>query len=127
MGGQIVDATLVAAPRQRTTTAEKEQIKAGKSASQIWPDNPAKAAEKDGDARWTGKTSRPRERDTAKRTLPALAIPVFGTKSPLAIDRRCGFIRSFAVTDAARHDGALLRDLVRSDNTASDVWADTAY
>jgi hypothetical protein len=31
------------------------------------------------------------------------------------------------VTDAARHDGALLPDLIDKDNTASDVWADTAY
>ncbi len=127
MGGQIADATLVAAPRQRTTAAEKEQIKAGKSAVEIWPDDPAKAAQKDGDARWTVKTSRPREENTAKRVRPALAIPVFGDKSHLAIDRRFGFIRSFAVTDAARHDGALLRELVRTDNTASEVWADTAY
>jgi transposase, IS5 family len=31
------------------------------------------------------------------------------------------------VTDAARHDGALLPELIDTDNTASDVWADTAY
>lgn len=123
MGGQIVDATLVAAPRQRNTAAEKEQIKAGKSAAEIWPDDPAKAAQKDVDAGWTVKTSRPREGTTAERVL---AIPVFGSKSHLTIDRRFGFIRSFAVTDAARHEGALLRELVRSDNTASEVWADTA-
>ena len=44
MGGQIVDATLVAAPKQRNTAAEKEAIKAGKSAAEIWPGQPAKAA-----------------------------------------------------------------------------------
>ena len=32
------------------------------------------------------------------------------------------------MTDAAAHDGARLREgLVDQDNTASDVWADTAY
>jgi len=31
------------------------------------------------------------------------------------------------VTDAARHDGAPLPDLIDKKNTASDVWADTAY
>lgn len=31
MGGQIVDATLVGAPKQRNTAAEKDAIKAGKS------------------------------------------------------------------------------------------------
>ena len=70
------------------------------------------------------KTSRPRQGSTAERVL---AIPVFGYKSHLTIDRRFGFIRSFEVTNAARHEGALLRELVGSDTTASDVWADTAY
>ncbi len=51
MGGQIVDATLVAALKQRNTKAEKEAIKAGKTAAEIWPDEPARAAQKDTDAR----------------------------------------------------------------------------
>lgn len=55
MGGQIADATLVAAPKQRDTAPEKDAIKAGKSASEIWPDKPARAAQKDKDARWTLK------------------------------------------------------------------------
>jgi len=45
----------------------------------------------------------------------------------IVIDRRFGFIRSFAVTDSAKHDGKVLRTIVTTDNTASDVWADTAY
>jgi hypothetical protein len=52
MAGQIVDATLVAAPRQRNTEAEKARIKAGEKAGDIWPDKPAKARQKDTDARW---------------------------------------------------------------------------
>ena len=32
-----------------------------------------------------------------------------------------------AATDASRHDGAQLPNLVDKTNTASDVWADTAY
>ena len=52
MGGQIVDATLVQAPRQRMTQEEKDQARAGKTAAQIWPDKPAKAAQKDTQARW---------------------------------------------------------------------------
>ena len=31
------------------------------------------------------------------------------------------------VTDAARYDGALLPQLIDRNNTAGDVWADTAY
>ena len=53
MSGQIVDASLVPAPKQRNTDAEKEAIKAGKTAREIWPDEPNKAAQKDTDARWT--------------------------------------------------------------------------
>src|SRR5919106_1376877 len=55
MAGQIVDATLVAAPRQRNTDAEKAAIKAGKRADEIWPEKAGKAREKDVDARREGK------------------------------------------------------------------------
>lgn len=58
MAGQIVDATLVAAPRQRNPEAEKVRIKAGEGADEIWPDKPAKARQKDVDARWTMKFSK---------------------------------------------------------------------
>ena len=126
MGGQIVDASLVSAPRQCNTKGEKAAIKAGKSAREIWPDAPATAAQKDTDARWTVKIGRPRDKST-ERSVPELAIPVFGYKSHIAIDRRFGFIRTFEITDAARHDGKVLRQIVTTDNTASDVWADTAY
>jgi transposase, IS5 family len=45
----------------------------------------------------------------------------------IGIDRRHGLIRRWTVTDAARHDGALLPELIDTDNTAGKVWADTAY
>jgi hypothetical protein len=51
--GQIVDAALAAAPKQRNTEAEKDAIKA----DEIRPDEPAPAAQKDTDARWTLKFS----------------------------------------------------------------------
>jgi transposase, IS5 family len=35
--------------------------------------------------------------------------------------------RAKTCSTAARHDGALLFALIDKDNTASDVWADTAY
>ena len=53
MSGQIVDASLVPAPKQRNTDLEKKAVKAGKSAAEIWPDKPNKAGQKDVDARWT--------------------------------------------------------------------------
>jgi len=41
MGGQIIDATLVAAPRQRNSDGEKAAIKAGEIPL-AWKDKPAK-------------------------------------------------------------------------------------
>lgn len=127
MGGQIVDASLVAAPRQRNTEEEKAAIKAGKTADEIWPDEPAKAAQKDTDARWTVKSSKGKPKpDGAMQS--DLTIPEFGYKTHIGIDVAHGFIRRQKVTDAAAHDGARLREgLVDPTNTASGVWADTAY
>jgi transposase, IS5 family len=57
-----------------------------------------------------------------------IAIPVFGYKSHISIDRRHGIIRRQTVTDAAAYDGARLREgLIDPNNTASGVWADSAY
>ena len=58
MSGQILDASLIPAPRQHLDDGEKAAIKDGESAAEIWPDQPAKAAQKDVDARWTVKHSR---------------------------------------------------------------------
>jgi transposase len=55
MSEQIVDASLVPAPKQRNSQGEREAIKSGLSASEIWPDDKNKAAQKDADARWTLK------------------------------------------------------------------------
>jgi IS5 family transposase len=119
MGGPIVDASLVAAPRQRNTQEEKEAIKAGKTANEIWPDDPAKAAQKDTDARWAVKTSKGKAKIDGT-VQSDLAIPEFGYKTHVTIDVEHGFIRRPKVTDAAAHDGARLREgLVDPTNTAS--------
>jgi len=127
MSGQIVDASLVPAPKQRNTEGEQQAIKSGESAAQIWPDEKNKAAQKDTDARWTlkiGGKIRYREDGTP---LPMIALPVFGYKSHISIDRRYGFIRAMAVTSASTADGRLLKQVVSTDNTGSEVWADSAY
>ena len=139
-GGQIVDASLVAAPRQRNTDGEKAQIKEGRSAAEIWPDKPAKARQKDVDGRWTVKYSKAKVRaDGTKPHSPLslgpmaqqwliIAIPVYGYKSHVSIDRMHGSIRRQTVTDAARHDGGQLREgLIARSNTSRSVWADSAY
>lgn len=127
MSGQIIDASIIAAPRQRNTDAEKAALKEGRI-PEAWAAKPAKLAQKDRDARWTLKRAKAR---TAKadgtRAKVEIAIPVFGYKTHVSIDRRHGFVRRFAVTNAAAHDGAQLANVLDLANTASEVWADTAY
>ena len=78
MGGQIVDATLIFAPKQRIPDDEKGAIKAGEREFGPWPGWPAKAAQKDTDARWTVKTGQRRKAAAVQRRIPDIAIPVFG-------------------------------------------------
>lgn len=127
MSGQIVDASLVPAPKQRNTDAEKEAIKAGKSAKEIWPNEPNRAAQKDVDARWTLKIGGKVRYRRDGKPPPQIALPVFGYKSHISIDRRFGFIRAATVTSAAGADGRQLNHVVTTDNTSSSVWADSAY
>ena len=56
-----------------------------------------------------------------------IAIPSFGYKDHVSIDQRFGFIRKAGVTHGARQDGSQLREVVTTNNTASDVWTDIAY
>jgi IS5 family transposase len=127
MSGQIVDATLVAAPKQRNTEDEKKAIKEGRI-PQGWAKNPAKLRHKDRDARWTVKFSKAKERPDGTKPLVDIAIPTFGYQNHISIDRSFGFIRRWSATDAAAYEGARLREgLLDKTNTAASVWADTAY
>lgn len=125
--GQIIDATLVPAPKQRNSAAEREAIKAGKQAEEIWPEQPKKAAHKDVDARWTVKIGGNVRHRPDGTPLPQIATPVFGYKSHISIDRRYRFIRRAMVTSAATPDGRQLKHLVSTDNRSRKVWADSAY
>jgi transposase, IS5 family len=126
MSGQIVDASLVTAPKQRNTDGEKKAIKEGRL-PEDWKANPAKLRQKDRDARWTLVFGKARLREDGSRHAD-IAIPVFGYKSHASIDRRHGFIRKWDVTDASRHDGRMLRrGLLDGTNTGTTIWADSAY
>ena len=131
-GGQIIHATIIQAPR----AAQKPRRKSG---DQGWRGPrglegqalQAKLAQKDGDARWTVKYSKAKQ-STETPTSAAtkqhdIAIPMFGYNNHAGIDRTHGFIRGWTVTSASTHDGAQLRNVVTKDNTASTVWADSAY
>jgi len=127
MGGQIVDATVVEARRPRLSKGEKETLRDG-GVPADW--SPARRAQIDTEGRWTikrGRKRRPPPGEAAQRVPDAIAVPMFGYKNHITIDRAHGFVRRFTVTDAARHDGSQLGALVESDNLAASVWADTAY
>jgi Transposase DDE domain len=125
MSGQIIDASIVAAPKQRNTDGEKRGIKEGRIPAD-WANHPAKLRQKDRDARGTVKYTKAKPSEDGALRVD-LAIPAFGYKNHIGIDRRHRLIRRWTVTDAARHDGALLPELIDRHNTAGDVWADTAY
>jgi transposase, IS5 family len=127
MSGQIVDASLIAAPRQRNTQEEKKAIKEGRIPDG-WKDKPAKLRQKDRDARWTVKFTKAKAREDGSTPSVDLAIPIFGYQNHISIDRGFGFIRKWAATDAAAYEGRQLREgLLDKTNTAGAVWADTAY
>jgi IS5 family transposase len=119
MGGQIIDATVVPAPKQRNTLEEKAVIKEGRTPAD-W--SPAKARQKDRDARWSIKYTKAKVPEGADPKAPKpvdLAIPMFGYKNHIGIDKAHGLIRAWVASAANAHDGAWLPDLVRKDNTAS--------
>ena len=109
MGGQIIDASIVAVPKQRNNRADNTQIKQGETPRE-WGDKPTRRRQKDTDARWTKKHGKSH----------------YGYKNHLNIDRRHKLIRRYSVTDASVHDSQAVDDLLTSDNTASGVWADSA-
>lgn len=111
---QIIDASLVPAPKQRNTDDERQAIKDGNR------------------RRRSGPMTRPRQHKRTQvrykdgKPLPMIALPVFGYKSHISIDRLYGFIRAGEVTSAAHADGRMLRHVI-AENSSSEVWADTAY
>jgi transposase, IS5 family len=127
MGGQIIDASLIAAPKQRNTEEEKKAIKDGRI-PEAWKAKPAKLRHKDRDARWTVKFSKAKARPDGTVPPVDIAIPTFGYQNHISIDREHRLIRRWDATDAAAYEGARLREgLLDKTNTASAVWADTAY
>lgn len=125
MGGQIVDASIIAAPRQRMTDEERAIVKDG-GIPEAWAAKPARLAQKDRDARWTLKRGR-RKKGSDGKLMAEIATPIFGYKSHIGIDQRHGFIRTWSASDAARYDGRELTGLIDPANTGSSIWADTAY
>ena len=126
MGGQIIDATVIEARRPRLTKDEKATLRDG-GTPPGW--SKARTRQIDRDGRWTirrGKKAPPPE-GAQRQATSEIAVPIFGYKNHVGIDRAHGFIRRYTVTHAARHDGSQFAAVLDAANTASDVWADTAY
>jgi transposase, IS5 family len=122
-----VGATTVQARPARLPAEEKAVIRRGGT-----PDgwSPARRAQIGRDARWTlerGRKRPPAEDGGSKRQAAGIAAPVFGYKDHLGVDRAHGPIRTWTVTGAAAHDGGQLGATLDPTNTASGVWAGTAY
>ena len=109
-GGQIIDATIVAVPKQRNDREENKDIKAGEVPA-AWKTEPNKLAQKDCDARWTKKHGR----------------SYFGYKNHINVDARYKLIRRYGVSDASVHDSREFNCLLDKTNTSRNVFADSAY
>jgi len=92
MGGQIIDASIIAAPKQPNSEGEKRDIKEGRIPAQ-WAKKPAKLRQKDRDARWTVKYTKAKPHPEGMPRVD-LAVPAFGYKNHLGIDRRHRLIRN---------------------------------
>lgn len=97
MGGQIIDATVGPAPKQRNTDEEgrRQRPKGGNAAikqgkiPERWKEKPAKIRQKDRDARWTVKYSKakiregadPNPRASSRSTLPSRCSATASTRA----------------------------------------------
>jgi len=109
-GGQILDASIVAVPRNHNTREENATIKNGE-VPEDWADKPAKQSQKDTDARWTKKHGK----------------SDYGYKNHVNVDRMHKLVRRYHVSNAALHDSQAVDHLLMRGNTGSGVWADAAY
>ena len=106
--GQIIDASIVSAPRQRNSREENGLIKQG-ATPQGWQE--AKKRQKDVDARWTKKNGK----------------TYYGYKNHVSVDVKHKLIRGYQVSDASVHDSQVFEELLDENNSSRAVYADSAY
>ena len=85
MGGQIIDASIVAVPKQRNSREENARIKAGETPAG-WEDKPAKRRQKD-----------------VRRGGPRSTARAITVTNHVNVDRRHKLVRRYHVSDAAEH------------------------
>ena len=107
--GQMVDASIVPAPKQHFTGKEKEALDEGKIPPQ-WSE--AKRRQKDLDASWTKKHKK----------------SYVGYKISVNVDKRYKLIREVVTDTASTHDSQHFDAVLdSSNNTSRDVYADKGY
>jgi IS5 family transposase len=107
-GGQIIDATLVQAPKPHFTKGDKALIE--QDAMPVdW--KPAKRRQKDLDATWTKKHGK----------------SYHGYKLSINVDKRYKVIRQIKTDTASVHDSQHFDTVLDQGNTSRDVYADKGY
>lgn len=106
--GQIIDATLVSAPIQHFTKAEKAQLDQGRI-PEDW--SAAKRRQKDLDATHTKKHGK----------------SYHGYKLSIGVDAKHKFIRKITTGSASEHDSTHFDEVLDDGNTSRDVYADKGY
>jgi IS5 family transposase len=107
-GGQIIDATLVPAPKQHLSKEEKKLVGQGAMPAD-W--QPAKRRQKDTDATWTKKHGK----------------SYFGFKLSVNVDKKYKVIRKIETGTASIHDSQHFDAVLDATNTRRDVYADRGY
>ncbi len=106
--GQIVDAAIVSAPKQRNPRKENDQIRRGEVPAQ-WSE--AKRRQKDTQARWAKKHG----------------AWEYGYKNHIGVDVAYKVVRRYAVSDAAINDRHYLEAVLDGSNSSRALWADANY
>ena len=105
--GQIIDATLVPAPRQHIDKEDKAALEKGEE-----PDwTPAQKRQRDTDASWTKKHGKSH----------------FGYKLSASVDNKHKLIRKIETGTASEHDSQHFDAVIDAGNTGSTVYADRGY
>jgi IS5 family transposase len=105
--GQMIDASIVPAPKQSIRKDEKEMVREGAMPIE-W--KPAKRRQKDVEARWTKHNK-----------------SYFGYKLSANADKRYKLIRKIKISTASEHDTLHFEDVIDPVNTSRDIYADKGY
>jgi len=109
--GKMVDASIVAAPKQRNNREENAKIKQGEQVEE-WNEKPNKKRQKDVDATWTKKHGRVH----------------YGYKNHIKADEKSKLIQDYEVGTASEHDSQVIDDITHKHQDAGQsLWADSAY